>query len=573
MKFHPFKSLAYGPLGINGSQRIAMWYAEGSTENLIPSITEIERQANEYIEANLPTCINNFTGVEEARVIQNGEIESKLQITDKDVVAEITYPLTVINLKNDKVTNTEGFTTTVPLRFKKVYDLALEVLRAENRDPFLERKAIDLLALDPSIPLNGFEISCSKKTWFIPEIKEKFKDLVMVNYPFIKLVGTDYTMPENPYLMNHYQWNFNPNAKYKDMTVSINYLPDWWMDLNAHPNKNGLLLQTGSQQASRMLSWFCMQLWQFTYDIRFPVEIRIVDKETKKHDKLVFSFGTEVSVKNNQPARGNIGLNLKTDLQEEYSSEDFCKDTQNEVIINLRNKEKQSLFAYGIKETHAVDLTFECGKFVCDLGKATDIGYGASYGWQGKLPFCYSGTITTHGEEFAEESFPINTFQPNTFTYYLKPMKQIQTIDARIYYSDTPWDLSFRRMRPTETVMITLSLISNETYETSSFGTIEGEGQEANISLAIPFEMPAYKDYTYKVDAWLIDNEKKEDLTKIVGMYTGNWTAEWDKLKLADKIVFNIPEFRPAPKDDVEFFMYYLSLNNISKQLPGPELT
>jgi hypothetical protein len=577
MKYNPFKSLNFGPLGINSSQRVAMWHSEGNSKDLIPSIGYIEVQVNNYIETYLPKCLNNFEGLKEARVVESGEIESKFRISSEDITAEIKYPLTIINLKNDKITKVNKFIKTIPIRFQKVYDLAIEILKAENNQPFIERKVIDLIALDEDIPINGFEISCMKKNWLIPDLKNKMKDLLMVNLPFIKLIGTDYTMPNSPYIYNHYQWEFSEKAAknpklYKDIGVSINYYPNWWMDFTAKPNRGGLLLESGSEHASKYLSWFCMQLWHFVYDVRFPVEIRIVDKATSKHKKLIFSFGTDVSVENNQPARPSTGISLSGPKTARESQEEFCNNVEHSVSIDLRNKEKPNLYAYGIKERDAVDLSFQCGRFSCDLGKAKDTGYGAGYGWEGKLPPCFAGTISVESDEFVEESFPISTYRSGSFSYMLNPLKQIKYIDTKIFRSDTPWDLRFRRLKPTETVMITLSL-ENSSYTTSSYGKIEGKGENANISLLMPFEMLGYKDYTYKTEVWLINSGEGSDFTKITGMYVGNWTVEWNKLKNANKIVFNVPEFMPKPKSEMDFFMYYLSINNISSYVPLPEVT
>jgi hypothetical protein len=304
-------------------------------------------------------------------------------------------------------------------------------MERENADYFLEKKTIDLYSMDVEIPTTDVEATCNAKIWQLSSIKEKLQRLLRVNLPYIRIKGTDYnpnSYVPNPkgrnvyadtYFQQHYIWEIDKDAekKYKNMKVSFAY-ENWPMEIFARPSNNGIL-RSNSQKGTDMLSFFCMHIWHFTYDIEYPVLVTVIDQETEKNKAYRFNFPFKVAVNHNQPNRQGTGTTL-FETEADVSSSEYCSEVQNEITIFTVN----NATGEDIKE---VNLTFICGRFYCDIGSTDWLSFGAAAGLTKRLPYCVNGIIKGVKNGYAEsKSFVQTDVDGRSYVLVMNPLKEFQ---------------------------------------------------------------------------------------------------------------------------------------------------
>ena len=209
----------------------------------------------EHIKTELKNCVSNFESFEgRFRINELKEPVVEVKFNENDVSVKLNYPLEIISSDGNTKNLIENFDYSVPIRFKKVYELAKLIMERENKDYFLETRTIDLYSMDREIPTTDVEATCKAKSWRLSTIKEKLQTLLRVNIPYIRIKGTDYN-PDlyvpNPsgrnvysetYFQQHYVWDIDKDAqkKYNNMKVSFAY-ENWPLDIYARPSENGIL--------------------------------------------------------------------------------------------------------------------------------------------------------------------------------------------------------------------------------------------------------------------------------------------------------------------------------------------
>ncbi len=535
--------------------KIPYWWHDGI--DAIPSEDFINVQLRTHVENEIKNCINNFEpfkGRYDIRQLAVPIVEIKFD--DSDVNVNLKYPID-ISLKNGNFKATrENFEYTVPIRFKKVYALAKQIMERENIDYFLERKTIDLYSMDTEIPTTDFEIRCSSRQWQMGSIKNKLKTLLRVNLPYIRIKGTDYNpnlFVPNPdgrqiysdtYYQQHYIWETDTSPdKYGNMKVSFAY-ENWPMDIYARPSENGIL-KSNAEKGTQLLKFLCMQIWHFTYDINYPVSASVLDQETKDNNAYQFNFAFKVSINHNIPSRVNRGTTL-FEIVPDLSTDEYCNGVQNEITIFTAD----NATADDIKD---VNLTFVCGRYYCDIGKSDWLSFGASAGLTKKLPYCVNGIVkgTKDGYSDAQE-FVQTDVDGRSYLLTMNPTKEFQNYKVVKHSLSNP--AVAEDLAPNEKATIIIS--GNDTgYETFSVYPKEAD---------YPLVLPSGKDATYDVSIYVANDEN------VVGGYIGQWKVSKDALQSSNEIVFHAIESDSASEDSQILFVSGLS--SYSKNVPAPEL-
>ena len=311
------------------------WWFDGF--NNVPSQAYVEEQINIYVERNLDSCLNNFADFgNELKVIVLDEKKATTHLNFEDTSVDLELPLKIESLTGEEPTKISKFSASIPVRLKRARDIAEALMTAENTDAFLEEKTIDLIALDDEdrLPYGGIEFKCGKKVWKVSEVVARLKKLLRVNLPYIRIVGLkekeDTYVPipaafnvadtyNNSYYQYHYIWDINiPSVE--DMHIGITYDEKWPMDIYIRPNENMVYLESNSEKGFNLLSFFCMNIWHFTYDIMYPVLVTVADKETDTHNAYNFNFAFKVSINHNQPYRYGFA-NVLSEQTERMTSE------------------------------------------------------------------------------------------------------------------------------------------------------------------------------------------------------------------------------------------------------------
>ena len=536
--------------------KIPYWWHEGIES--VPTLEFIQRQLELHVQTEIKNCVNKFEALHgRFEINELKEPIAEVQFNENDVSVSLAYQLEVIAKDKKFKTLIKNFNRIIPVRFKKVYEFAKLIMERENKDYFLERKTIDLFSINKEVPTTDFEASCRTKVWQLKNIKEEIKSMLRVDLPYIKIRGTDYN-PEiyvpnpngpntysNTYFQEHFVWDISPDAaqKYNNMKVAFTY-DNWPMQVYARPSENGIL-KSNAQQGFDLMSFFCLHLWHFSYDINYPVIVSLSDLNPATNKEYHFSFPFKVNVNHNEPDRRSTGITL-FETTADVSSDEFCNSLQNEITIFTVNN------ATGNDLTD-VNLTFVCGRFYCDMGASNWLSLGAASGITKRFPFCNNGIIKGAKQGFAEtKSFIQTNVDGRSYVLAMNPVKEFTNYKVITHLLSNP--SSVQDIGPNEKASIMIKGKDNG-YETYAVYPKDAD---------FPLKLPESKDGTYEVTIYLVDGEN------IVGGYHGDWKITKDAVGSASEIVFHVLEQVAASDDDR--FLFIAGLNSYSKKIPQPEL-
>ena len=545
---------AYLSTFVNGF-KLPYWWHDGIES--VPTEEFVKQQLSLYISSEIKNCVSKFeslAGRFEVTELKAPSVE--VNFNDNDVSVKVNYPLEIVS-KDGKVKQLlQKFDYTAPIRFKKVFELATEIMERENKDFFLEKKTIDLISMDSEIPITGVEATCKTKIWNLNDIKDKLKTLLRVNIPYIRIEGTDYN--ENLYVPNpsgkntysksyfqyHYIWDIDKNAekKFGNMKVNFEY-EDLPMKFYARPSENGLL-KSNSNKGTELLSFLCLHIYHFTYDIEYPVLATVIDQETNNNKPYRFNFAFKVAINHNYPSRQSTGNTLIDAIDEPLQA--YCSEIQNEVTVFTVNN------ATG-EDVNDVNLTFICGRDYCDMGKSEWLSFGAAAGITKRFPYCVNGIIKGAKSGFSEsKQFMQTDVDGRSYVLFLNPVKEFRNYKVVKHPLSNP--LASEGFSPNEKASISIKGKDN------GFAGFAVYPKEADFPLLIP----DLKDGAYEVNIFIADNEN------IVGGYIGDWKIGKNDLTGASEVVFHAITQGPATEDEKALFIS--GLRSYSKNVPGPEL-
>ena len=522
------------------------WWYDG-TES-IPTEEFMVKQIEDYIISEIGTCINNFEVFSSQFDVKKlSETKVNVILNEDDVSVELNYPAELTNKLNRTKIEIDNFRKKIPIRLKKAYEMAKDIMDAENRDFFLEFKTIDLITMDEDIPTTDVVATCQEKTWPVSQVKAKLQRLLNANLPYINVVGSDFDdniFVSNPfgedtykdsYYNYHYLWKI-ADKDYNNMRVSFDYDERWPMQFYARPSKGGIL-KSNSQKGQDMLKFFCIHIWHFTYDAIYPVKATIMD--TSGINPYQFSFAFKVQVDHNQPNRQNFAATI-FEGRDVGNEEDYCNDLYNELTIYTLSETTNEDIA-------DVNLTLTCGRFTCNIGKSDWISFGAAAALTAQAPYCVNGILRGKKQGFEDTEMFIQADEDREYTLYMEPVKELDYYVVKHDF-DNPF---FEDRIKDEQASIT---IKSATDDFEAFGIYP---DNENFPIKLP-----YKDDQYEVTIYLMDNED------IIGGYQGTWNVNLDQLQ-ANTIKFHVLEKQGNENDR---FLFVSGLSSYSDKVSAPEL-
>lgn len=342
---------------------IPYWYyfSSGNLEKQrIPPKEQIEKQLTEFLEEKVREC--NLDKYYDQGFEINQDIPKVLiKIKDNEVEANFNVNMQV-NTPTDNFL-IKDYSFKLRSELGNLYNSALKIYEQEQKELFLEEYAIDNLRL--YAPVDGFEISCSPKTWNIYEVDSKLKQAIQEN----TLALT--TIPP-----------VNPNKKYffVDLDVQENVkffnFIDWPNYLEVNPSKGELLIANpiGNQQGLGVIG-FCYVPYHFVYNLRYPVLIQVSKGEE------IFQFPVLVSIKGNKP---RTPLNSTAIAQPESN---ICK--YNNTPISIRTLDSDLNLVNS-------SISFSCLNEECQIGQTLDGVLDAN------LPQCINGNLIITSSNYAK---------------------------------------------------------------------------------------------------------------------------------------------------------------------------
>jgi hypothetical protein len=529
--------------------KMPYWYYRG--EDRIPSLEYIRDEISRYINDNLLICIDNLSVFRDAYEIETGKLKVTTTLADKSVVVEAHYPLDVKSKQEIKRTKIKKFRVEIPVRLKSVYELASKIMKAENEHMFVENITIDIMAANPKIPFTGMEFECGIKKWHLKSIEDELQSVLYYNIPRIRIGNTDYepflkprkeyekfrkyTMedinegnypeeepPEDAY--EYFHFLLNVKNLDKSLKAKLVYLPEWGMDIMAYPSDNGIMLSNQVEGMRQYLHFLCVNIYHFTYDVIYPVEVIVKDEESFNGEGYMFKFAFPVMIKNNQ------GNRLTTTVRQFESFEEdaeFCNEIGEEVA---------TIYALGIFEGYTdmeipdVNISYQCFNKFCRLGRTK--ADGGHYRLRTRLPAgCTNPIIIAEKDGYLRAK---GQLVDNKVTLNMKKMKKMKyKVVKHVYQSVGGLLGKAEELKEGESVTISLQL-KNSTFEQYKQYPVP---QVADDTISLVEEGGSYT----------LDIVFTKDNDFVGGYKNDNLVISYNDLNAKDTITFHVFEYRPTP--------------------------
>lgn len=529
---NPFNHL---PL-IEGFQ-IPYWYYNG--QNKIPSLQTIEKEISGYIDENIESCFN-FPALEGYVITPQGSPLSEVSINEEDVTVVMNFPVTII--RNARSYDWNDYKVGLDVKFKEVYDTAIDILEYENTATFLENMTIDLMSLDQdNVPITGMRFdSCRRLTWTIPEITAHLKDVLEANVPRLRVDKTDYRAfnPEDDYQKLHF---LVPavTARNNDISVGFRYDPSWLMFLKVRPVEGQTLKANSGKGFYKYLSFLCINLYHFTYDIRYPVEIMVREGSSFNGQGFVLRFATPVLINHNLPDRTDLS---ETSVTIPTQPADFCEVKGDKEYIIRAFDEFLNDYAF-------LNISYECVAYRCDLGRTGFDNQGFGPEIKTRLPEGCSSfdlVIEQQYDEVERRGYfeSVQRFDYDQLGDILelkpKPYKPVEIFVKKHNINDIDTALDLENG---DEVYIQIENATHE-YFVSKLWRRDGDNEK--------LELPLVEEGLYKVDILLTNDDQ------YLGGYTDTWRLGYDmNIAGVQEVVFHVLEDKTASQSDeklVELF-------------------
>ncbi len=529
-------------IAVGGPLKLPYWYLNGIDTS--PTLSSMQSQISSYVSKNLKACLKNFSDFDEFIIEEKGEINTKTVIAEEEVVITIDYPLVIKNKKGDKITTLSKYTTSVPVRLKRIYRLAKGIMRAENKDMFLEKTTIDLMALDPEIPFTDLVFSCKRLEWSKAEVEQSIKELLYYNLPKIRIDKTDYIpflydpviyrkfqkiniekdpipkdIPEDIYEYNHFFWA-PVSENFEDMKAGIRYMKDWGLQLEARPSDGDVMKSNMVEGSPKYLSMFCINIYHYTYDVIYPVEIAIRDEKSFNNKGYVFRFAFPVLINHNQGDRSDFGITKLTS----YQDEGFCDElTEEDYIISAKNSRTK-------KDLNNVSILFN----------------------KTKLPSaCVNGIIIAEKQGFLRAEQQVIE---KDVLVMMDPLKSFDFSVMKIKVDENDEQAGLSDLGNNEKAAIYIKSLNNSNDIFRAYPAEEGMEEIELVE----------NDASYYLEIFLMDGDK------LTGGFKADWDISYSDMVNKNKITFYVYDKGVAKTDDEKMNMVkFLNENkNNNKLMP-----
>ncbi len=372
---------------------VPYWYyvsGNGITKEQVPSEEKMKSQLEDYLEGRLKEC--NFESFEEQGfIVEKEELKVDVVIKDREIEVGVEMPLTVSF--GDVSAQQTSFEVGVKSRLGKFYNIARKIYEKEEESLFLENYGVDILRL--YAPVDGSEIGCSPKLWYVDDIREDLISALEANIPATKVKGSYYSLPykENKYFVQDIGGDVGGENEY----VNFLYLSSWPMKLEVWPSDDGILQAepVGLQEGLGMLG-FCYTPYHFVYDFAYPVLIQVYDNEE------MFQFPIAVVIEKNKP-REALDVEGLPDVASELCEHKLTK---------------MNVYTYDTKlEPVPAGIKFKCFDTTCSIGSTELEGSDAVL--TANFPQCVNGYIIASAEGYETKKSLVSTVNEDSVSIIL----------------------------------------------------------------------------------------------------------------------------------------------------------
>jgi hypothetical protein len=383
-------------LELYGDSEVAYWFyesANGIEKEQIPTKEDMELQLEDYVSRNFDRCfyfVDNFE--EEGFEIEVPTADATVDVminrneVQVKVLSDVLVSLKDVNKILDK------HMIVVDSKLGELYEIALKIMKEENKEMFLEEKTIDMMVAYDAIPFSTTEFTCERKLWQKGEVVEDMKEIVSTNVAALRLkdLSGSAFLPGNT---DYFEIDVEKPSYVSDTFI---YSTEWPMVVDVSPTRGEILvgdpLTQQVPEISKFLNlFFCLNNYHFVYDVKYPVLISLADQEG-----FNFQFATMVKIDNNQPRAFNeeiLNYESANDL-----TEDICDKAVKPTEIAVYDNEN---FA----DVGGASVLYKCFSSTCYIGETNEQGI-----LQANFPPCLNGLVIAQkeGYEVGGEIFSSN---------------------------------------------------------------------------------------------------------------------------------------------------------------------
>jgi len=556
-----------------GNLKIPYWYYEG--QNRVPTLQHMEEDLGNYVKENIRFCLRDFEAFSGKFSIDQPlpeDVSVDVRIGEKDVRAELTYPLQIHIGGEDGFHQREKFNLNLPVGLKRVYDLAVRVMERENREMFFENLTIELMTLSDGRPPNGIPFSdlifqCGSVEWSKPQVIQSIKNLLFYNLPRVQVENTD--APgfdrEDTYGKNHLVWDVLAEEeadRFQDLGVGFYYAPEFPAEVYINPSQGNTLKASYGRGGFDYLKYICVNAYHFTYTMTYPIVVNIVDESAFADKGFVFRFATPILVDHNQGNRKDFTI---TQFERPETDRDFCKRKQDK-LFSVYAKDKMTG-----EDILDVNVTFSCvNTYDCYLGKTrNDGGVGRL---STLLPaFCSPGSVVVTHQDYAtarKQLSPTNLEQ----RYVDVPLVPLKPLTLRVQKRKL---INRELQDPISLEPGEYAVIFLNTQELEDFGSMREypqlhgytESQESyldNLGGDLSKINLAKDRITYELNIVLLNADNEP-----IGGFIQDWTPDPNQIAGAEEVMLTVIEQIPHPINALQQaqMMMVLEDEKITKQI------
>lgn len=413
-----------------------------------PSIEEITRNHQEYIDRNLFSCLGDFDVISQTGStidILDEEPTTSVVYTDSNVVIKTEFLLDV-ELEDGSSKEIQSYITTIPIPFKEYYDLAYALTLYEANEQYLENLVLTIIgqfgypSFDALPPFSAYKSSFEPVTWSQTDVNRKLKDLLLSYVSAFTVYGTqtynslDFSsLTDEEYLF--FQKFIIPPYFNVDTTLDVthSYLNQPIFS-KVYPTQ-GELISPQFKNPGEGYNLYSQvepeQHYEFFYHVSYPVLVSITDNNISGGDSFTFMFGLESNIRANrdwtdyQEGKGPLTWDpnwIETSLADKPAtllSDDVVQTQQvNAQARELFQDESQFLSNISLRtqDAHTLEPITKAnvrvgiasfGATNLGLTQLTPDGYESIF--EGKAPHIQNGYVHVQKQGYIDEVKPLST--------------------------------------------------------------------------------------------------------------------------------------------------------------------
>lgn len=558
--------LALDPAGI---LRLPYWDHKG--KNRIPSLAYMEDQISGYVNITIIGCVDNFSAYRDEYNIEYEQPQFETEIAEEDVVIRSAFKIQAEHkLKGGKKT-IENFRVEIPVRLKKAYELAVQIMETEKDILFMENLTVNLMAASPKIPFSGMEVKCGSSKWKVSELRNELALLLYYNLPLVKIKDTAnaeflaplevyenlrgiYTgkdafegksfnqpVPDDAY--EYFHSYFDVGNTHKELKTAFMYRPEWGMDFKADPSRGDEMSSKYMTGHSKYLRFFCLNLYHFTYNVQYPAHVRIHDDDSLNGAGFNFNIAFPVMIHNNRGERLEFPYQF---FETGFYDEEFCSNIGvEEYEVYVRGTDEDGIPA---RLLDGVNISYQCFDKLCPLGSTMWEPGTHYYRLKTRLPAgCANPLILADKDGYLQGR---QQMLGDKVDINIKKLQRMNFTIAIHRYDSAMGNMSddFVMLDPklyNATLFIELynsSLTQYKSYPAQLEGEEYGEYSQDHIDLV-------GDGGVYNIDVML--SVETYGGTELVGGYNNdNLAITAQDIKDKGKMIIHVFEYRPSPFSD-----------------------